>query len=80
MGYRDDECRLVKSSVGQFNVSKDTTTCMHILENRHSRYLVQGIMIILVMMKIIFAFAEKTRAITLCLLINLFPNFAKETE
>ena len=50
MGYRDDECRLVKSSVGQFNVSKDTTTC--ILENRQ----VQGIMIILVMMNPIIYF------------------------
>ena len=38
MGYRDDECRLVKSSVGQFNVSKDTTSSQHacILENRQS--------------------------------------------
>ena len=42
MGYRDDECRLVKSSVGQFNVSKDTTTYSKIDES-------QGVMIIVMM-------------------------------
>ena len=34
IGYRDDECRLVKSSVGQFNVSKDTTTYSKIDESK----------------------------------------------